>query len=317
MAQLKNTTINGTLNVSGAATLASVTSSGDVTVEGKLTVNSDISLETTTSGPRVILTNGQLTVTDIEGVQHIEGYRTSDSNDAGLLKIGAPGGLLLYSGDKYTLTGLNLDDNDENITLFADTGVDIYIGGQNKNSLDACNKIAISNKGCISREYQGCSYIDSRDNSLIALTSEYSGNTSSYAPILSCKVYDGYISQGVIFSNTDANNKLSYMEWIYTADIDYDNTDNTSTSLMSLTKDGKLTASSFNATSDARLKENFQPLNIEKSILDLPTYKFDFINGSKNPLQRILALIHVCHKNLLKHSHGRPVTIFHTNLSLK
>ena len=41
---------------------------------------------------------------------------------------------------------------------------------------------------------------------------------------------------------------------------------------------------SFNASSDARLKENFQPLTPEKSVLDLPTYKFDFINGLKNQI---------------------------------
>lgn len=44
----------------------------------------------------------------------------------------------------------------------------------------------------------------------------------------------------------------------------------------------KITAGTFNAMSDMRLKENFQPLKPEKSILDLPTYKFDFINGAKN-----------------------------------
>ena len=40
---------------------------------------------------------------------------------------------------------------------------------------------------------------------------------------------------------------------------------------------------SFNATSDARLKENFQELKTG-NILDLPTYKFDFINGRKNQI---------------------------------
>lgn len=44
---------------------------------------------------------------------------------------------------------------------------------------------------------------------------------------------------------------------------------------------GRLTAQSFNALSDARRKENFQPLNLNgKSILDLPVYKFDFKDGS-------------------------------------
>ena len=40
----------------------------------------------------------------------------------------------------------------------------------------------------------------------------------------------------------------------------------------------------FNATSDARLKENFKEYTPEKSILDLPVYKFDFINGAKNQI---------------------------------
>lgn len=47
---------------------------------------------------------------------------------------------------------------------------------------------------------------------------------------------------------------------------------------------GNITASTFNAKSDLRLKENFQPLDIKKSILDLSTYKFDFINGAKNQI---------------------------------
>ena len=47
---------------------------------------------------------------------------------------------------------------------------------------------------------------------------------------------------------------------------------------------GCFTAASFNAMSDARLKENFILLTSEKSILDLPTYKFDFINGAKNQI---------------------------------
>ena len=43
-------------------------------------------------------------------------------------------------------------------------------------------------------------------------------------------------------------------------------------------------ASNFNATSDARLKENFIPFNLSTSILDLPVYQFDFIDGPKNQI---------------------------------
>lgn len=38
-------------------------------------------------------------------------------------------------------------------------------------------------------------------------------------------------------------------------------------------------AGTFVATSDKRLKENITPYNCEKSILDLPVYKYNFING--------------------------------------
>ena len=45
---------------------------------------------------------------------------------------------------------------------------------------------------------------------------------------------------------------------------------------------GTIYAGSFYATSDARLKENLIAFKSEKSILDLPVYKFDFITGTKN-----------------------------------
>lgn len=46
----------------------------------------------------------------------------------------------------------------------------------------------------------------------------------------------------------------------------------------------EITATSFNATSDARLKENFEDYSCKESILDLPIYKYDFINGPKNQI---------------------------------
>ena len=46
----------------------------------------------------------------------------------------------------------------------------------------------------------------------------------------------------------------------------------------------RLTAGSFNATSDKRLKENLLAFIPQKSILDLPIYRYDFINGAKNQI---------------------------------
>lgn len=45
----------------------------------------------------------------------------------------------------------------------------------------------------------------------------------------------------------------------------------------SITVTETITANSFNATSDARLKENLMPYTPKKSILDLPIYKYNFI----------------------------------------
>lgn len=52
----------------------------------------------------------------------------------------------------------------------------------------------------------------------------------------------------------------------------------------SIVLSGEAEAQSFNATSDARLKENFEALETKKSILDLPIYKYDFINGLKGQI---------------------------------
>ena len=56
------------------------------------------------------------------------------------------------------------------------------------------------------------------------------------------------------------------------------------TNTLTIETGGRISAGSFNAKSDARLKENFRELKTEKYILDLPTYKFDFINGAKDQI---------------------------------
>ena len=47
---------------------------------------------------------------------------------------------------------------------------------------------------------------------------------------------------------------------------------------------GTITAAAFQASSDARLKTNITPYENKKSILDLPVYKFDFIDGPKEQI---------------------------------
>ena len=47
---------------------------------------------------------------------------------------------------------------------------------------------------------------------------------------------------------------------------------------------GNLYAPQLYLTSDKRLKENERPYKSDKSILDLPIYKYDYINDSKNQI---------------------------------
>lgn len=49
-----------------------------------------------------------------------------------------------------------------------------------------------------------------------------------------------------------------------------------------LSSSSTITASKFTSNSDKRLKENIVDYKNDKSILDLPVYKFDYINGTKD-----------------------------------
>jgi hypothetical protein len=67
---------------------------------------------------------------------------------------------------------------------------------------------------------------------------------------------------------------------------------------------GNVTANSFYAQSDVRLKENFQPL-AETNILDLPLYKFDFIDGPKNQIGcKAQELREICPEIVLEDENG-------------
>lgn len=135
--------------------------------------------------------------------------------------------------------------------------------------------------GQIKNSHTGGMWISARDHALIRHDT-YTSN-SSYSPILSCKTSVGEISQGIIHPE-------DRMVWSYTTDADFNTTTNTSVQLMQLTTAGALTVSgsvsapSFTATSDKRLKENIESYVCSKNILDLDVKKFDFINGPKNQI---------------------------------
>lgn len=66
--------------------------------------------------------------------------------------------------------------------------------------------------------------------------------------------------------------------------ISFNPADAGTSGIVDFTNSNEIKAGSFNAYSDARLKENFKTFIPEKSILDLPIYKYDYINGAKNQI---------------------------------
>ena len=129
--------------------------------------------------------------------------------------------------------------------------------------------------GQIKNAHTGGSWISARELALIRHDTYI--DSSSYSPILSCKTSVGEISNGIIHPE-------DRLVWSYTLDTDYSKNTNTNSVLMSLNTSGNLTANSFTANSDKRLKENIESYVCDKSILELDVKKFDFINGPKNQI---------------------------------
>lgn len=132
--------------------------------------------------------------------------------------------------------------------------------------------------GQLKRDSDGGMWINGRDNALLRHTKSTSNST--FSPLISFKTKQGEISNGMIFGSSE-----DHLVWAYTTDADYNASPqvNEHVDLLKLSTDGKLTAKTFNAESDARLKENFQVPQFG-TILDLPVYKFDYIRGPKNQI---------------------------------
>ena len=144
----------------------------------------------------------------------------------------------------------------------------------------------------------GSTYINSRTAAVVVQTNVASTN-AKYHPIFSSKTPQGEVSCGVLGGEEN-------LRWMYTSDNQYtsnraanryleimkltihitEDNSNTFKGHANLVVSGSVSASSFIATSDKRLKENVKPhiLNDKKSILDLPIYKFDYIDGDKNKI---------------------------------
>ena len=106
------------------------------------------------------------------------------------------------------------------------------------------------------------------------------------------EIISGYLEDircETVINLTDTGNPISinettyYSKSIYTNEgIFVKNDDNVN--VISLTNNGEVTAQSFNAQSDKRLKTNIVDYSPNKSILDLPIKEFDYITTGKHAI---------------------------------
>lgn len=161
----------------------------------------------------------------------------------------------------------------------ADPAYNLYVNGTSY----FADNITIPGGKHIKTSRTGGRWIDARDNALIIY--DTSIRSSSYSPLYSLKTVSGEVSSGLIYYGDQNNAPVEPdLVWIHNTDANYPNNNVTQTEMLRVSIEGAVTAKSYNATSDRRLKNNIQPLLLKNSILDLPLYKFDFINGIKNQI---------------------------------
>lgn len=120
------------------------------------------------------------------------------------------------------------------------------------------------------------------------------GDTSLTNGILSVNSSYGVTVQGDLGLNAVGGGSLTIADGNITCNGAISSVGNIS-SQGNISAEGDVTADSFNARSDARLKENISSHNFENSILDLDVKKFDFINGPKNQIGCLAQdLIKIC-----------------------
>lgn len=105
-------------------------------------------------------------------------------------------------------------------------------------------------------------------------TSQISNDSVTTAKIKDANVTTAKIANGNVTNAKLANSSITLGSTKCTLG-------NTYTTINGLSK---IYSSEFYANSDRRLKENFREVEFNKSILDLPIYKFDFINGAKDQI---------------------------------
>ena len=126
-------------------------------------------------------------------------------------------------------------------------------------------------------------------NAPISLIATTKSTNEEYAPVMLTGIKsngnNGTTSTTITLFNQDGNTNLNdvYVNLLSASTVSVttlsaSTINGTSAHLTNtLTVDGGITADNYNAKSDARLKENIIPFEYNRSILDLPIYKYNFI----------------------------------------
>lgn len=224
----------------------------------------------TTIGPSNVLAGNAIGAigtyqSDGEGYNALRLLGRKDNTNYYALDIGAMGatidGISSGPGDN-TYTNLLTVDEDSFIVNSLETTIN--------SSKTTIKELAVTNGLNISG-------INTGTTSGLVINGTKHGGNSGYESSIKFRTSNDTTTSWTVGVNC-LNNTSDYFYFCY------DKTGSALTQAAYIDLTGKLTASSFNALSDKRLKENITEYKTKKSILDLPIYKYDFINGQKDQI---------------------------------
>lgn len=281
MAQLNSTIINGNLAVANNATIRSNSAIGGNLIIGGSTILEDISGKSATFSKSLAgnTTLDEVYINNVDGTNKYFLRLVSGTVDK--VKIWNGGGIETVGAVNITNTTTSTSTSSGALKVSGGAGINgnIYAGGL----ISATGDITSSSNAIIANTYVKGPKGFTTDSSLYLLvhavneinfyttTSSIGKNTENgdeiyYAP----ENGDGAIYFGYRGGGTKASKTYKITDYYF------DNGIKAATPAIH--------AGSFIATSDARLKTNIISYTPEKSILDLPIYKYDIINGDKNQI---------------------------------
>ena len=232
-------------------------------------------------------TNGKISATKKE-------LPVASSGVAGITKLGATGGAATY-GHTHTTTLTN-DSGTSVSTLTHGSTYKLTAGGTSveftmptdaDTHYKAYNYVGVADSMSNGATTNGSTYLKLYENSTKRSQFRVSGEGATTVASdangnITISSTDTLVKQTAVTSWTDDYYLLASAVSSPTSGAAYEAKYNTN---IKLNGSGQLTATSFCATSDKRLKENITPYSYEKSILDLPVYKYNFINDENKKEQ--------------------------------